>query len=117
MMDRFLMFRNATRPLSRYFVTQGSRTRHFHKITTDFITQDTTGNLVLKKVPVIIGNIGEAYVLIYPTVGEAFRDASFTAATQDRCKLSFFHNTQHFGLGETIPYIGGSCVDQGCVSF
>jgi hypothetical protein len=33
-------------------------------ITTDFITQDTTGNLVCKKVPVFIGNPGEAYVLI-----------------------------------------------------
>lgn len=38
-------------------------------------------------------------------------------ATQDRCKLTFFHNAQHFGLGETLPYIRGSCVDQGCVSF
>lgn len=68
-MNRSLMFRNAARPLSRYFVTQGSRTRHFHAITTNFITQDTTGNLVLKKVPVVIGNLGQAYVLIYPTVG------------------------------------------------
>jgi hypothetical protein len=35
-------------------VAQGSRTRHFHIITTDFITQDTTGNLVCKKVPVVM---------------------------------------------------------------
>ncbi|KAJ5426710.1 hypothetical protein N7465_001780 [Penicillium sp. CMV-2018d] len=94
MMNRFLMFRNAARPLSRYLVTQGSRSRHFHEITTDFITQDTTGNFV----PVVIGKPGQAYVLIYPAVGENFRDASFTAATPDRCKLPFFHNTQHFGL-------------------
>ncbi|OQE18556.1 hypothetical protein PENFLA_c021G07383 [Penicillium flavigenum] len=98
MMGRFLMFRNAARPPSRHLVAQGSRTRHFHRITTDFITQDTTGNLVCKKVPVIIGSPGEAYVLTSPAVGETFRDASSTAATQDRCKLSYFHDTQHFGL-------------------
>ncbi|CAG8146928.1 unnamed protein product [Penicillium nalgiovense] len=97
-MDRFLMFRNAGRPLSRHLVAQGSRTRHFHKITTDFITQDKTGNLVCTKVPVIIGSPGEAYVLTSPSVGETFRDASSTAATQDRCKLSYFHDTRHFGL-------------------
>lgn len=111
-MDRFLMFRNAARPLSRYFVAPGSWTRHFHEITTDFITQDTTGNLASKKVSVIIGNPGQAYVLISPSVGEDFRNASSTAATQDRCKLSFFHDTQHFGLGETLPCVGGSYLYQ-----
>ncbi|KAJ5373482.1 hypothetical protein N7517_005488, partial [Penicillium concentricum] len=97
-MARFLMFRNTARPLSPYFIAHASRTRHFHEITTDFITQDTAGTLVSKKVHVVIGNPGQAYVLIYPPVGEAFRAASSTAATQDRCKLSFFHDTQHFGL-------------------
>ncbi|KAJ5963423.1 uncharacterized protein N7479_003299 [Penicillium vulpinum] len=108
MIDKFLMCRNAARPLSRYFVTQGSQTRHFHQITTDFITQDRTGKLVSKKVPVVLGNPGQAYVLIPPPVGEAFRDASSTAATQDRCRVSFFHDTQHFGLGKALAYLGES---------
>ncbi|KAJ5704749.1 hypothetical protein N7536_000438 [Penicillium majusculum] len=85
MMNRSLMFRNAARPLSRYFVTQGSRTRHFHAITTNFITQDTTGNLVSR-------------CYREPRTSLCVDLPNRRRATQDRCKLTFFHNAQHFGL-------------------
>ncbi|CDM29011.1 hypothetical protein DTO013E5_1201 [Penicillium roqueforti] len=91
------MFRNAVRPLSRA-LARDSPTRHFHHIATEFIALDATGRPVSEKVPVVIGNPGQAYVLISPSVGEAFRDASSTASTRDRCKLTFFHDTKHFGL-------------------
>lgn len=95
------MFRNAVRPLSRA-LARDSPTRHFHHIATEFIALDATGRPVSEKVPVVIGNPGQAYVLISPSVGEAFRDASSTASTRDRCKLTFFHDTKHFGLSETL---------------
>ncbi|KAJ5260659.1 hypothetical protein N7524_008683 [Penicillium chrysogenum] len=36
-----------------------------------FITHDARGNLVTRKVPIIIGNLGETYVLIEQGVGSA----------------------------------------------
>ena len=79
--------------------------RCFHRLTTDFITHDARGNLVTRKVPIIIGNLGEAYVLIDPEVGTALCAASPTASASaasadDRCKLTFFHDSQHFGFGQ-----------------
>ena len=66
------MFRSAFRPLSSFPCPRSARTaRHFHHITTDFITRDTRGNLVTRKVPIIIGNPEEAYVLIEREVGSA----------------------------------------------
>jgi hypothetical protein len=55
-------------------------------------------------VPVIIGEPGETYVLIETEVGSAFRAASpfisaSAASAKDRCKLTFFHDSQHFGFG------------------
>lgn len=52
----------------------------------------------------IIGNPGETYVLIDTGVGTALRAASpFTSASaasaEDRCKLTFFHDSRHFGFG------------------
>ncbi|KAJ5587576.1 uncharacterized protein N7459_003341 [Penicillium hispanicum] len=78
--------------------------RYFHQVTTDFITRDTRGSPVTKKVPIIIGNPGEAYVLIDRGVGIALHAASpfssaSAASAEDRCKLTFFHDSQHFGFG------------------
>lgn len=55
--------------------------------------------------PIIIGNPGEAYILIDSGVGSALCAASpFTSASasraEDRCKLMVSHNTQHFGFGK-----------------
>lgn len=104
-MTRSHMFRSASRPFFRSHAGRPRTARPFHRITTDFITQDAKGSLVTERVPVIIGNPGEAYVLIYPSVGHAFRAASplasaSPASMQDRCTLMFFHDTQHFGFGE-----------------
>ena len=54
--------------------------------------------------PVIVGDPGEAYVLIEQEVGSALRAASpfmsaSAASAEYRCKLTFFHDSQHFGFG------------------
>ncbi|KAJ5921913.1 hypothetical protein N7516_009616 [Penicillium verrucosum] len=101
------MFRSAFRPFSSLRYTRGARTaRYFHRVTTDFITYNARGNLVTRKVPIIIGNPGETYVLIEIGVGSALRAASpfistSAASTEDRCKLTFFHDSQHFGFGSS----------------
>lgn len=79
----------------------------FHRVTTDFVNYDARGNLVVMKEPIIIGNPGEAYVLIDPGVGSALCAASpFTSASaaraEDRCKLTFFHDSRHFGFGKFV---------------
>ncbi|CAG8217649.1 unnamed protein product [Penicillium salamii] len=100
------MFRSSFPPFSSLRSTRSARTaRYFHRVATDFVTHDAGGNLVTRKVPVIIGNPGETYVLIEQGVGSALRAASpFTlasaASAEDRCKLTFFHDSQHFGFGK-----------------
>lgn len=89
------MFRSISRPFLSFHITNSTRAaRYFHRVTTDFITLEVNGNLIIKKVPVIIGNPGETYVLIDPEVGNALRAASpLTSASatiaEDRCKLTF----------------------------
>ncbi|OJD16311.1 hypothetical protein AJ78_03523 [Emergomyces pasteurianus Ep9510] len=103
------MFRSAYRPflsLHRATSTHRHTARYFHRVTTDFITHDVKGNLVTRKVSVIIGNLGETYVLIDPAVGSALRAASpfasaSAASAEDRCKLTFFHDSKHFGFGSS----------------
>ena len=60
-----------------------------------------------RKVPIVIGNPGETYVLIEQEVGSALRAASpfistSVASAEDRCKLTFFHDSQHFGFGTLL---------------
>lgn len=104
------MLRCASRPFSSLHDIKSARikssrvARYFHRVTTDFITSDASGNLATTKVPVFIGNPGETYVLIGTGVGTALCAASpFTstsaASAEDRCKLTFFHDSQHFGFG------------------
>lgn len=97
------MFRSASR--SFLSCTRNLRTaRNFHRATADFIDHDASGNLASRKVPVIIGNPGQAYVLIETWVGNALRAASpfaspSAAIAEDRCKVTFFHDEKHFGFG------------------
>ncbi|CAG8159406.1 unnamed protein product [Penicillium salamii] len=99
------MFRSAFRPFSSLRCTRSARTaRCLHRVTTEFIIHDTRGNLVTRKVPIFIGNPGETYILIEKEVGSALRAASpfistSAASAEDRCKLTFFHDSQHFGFG------------------
>ncbi|KAL4738984.1 hypothetical protein BDV11DRAFT_126692 [Aspergillus similis] len=101
------MFRSASRPFSSSYSTGSAcSARCFHRVTTDFINYDARGDLVVRKVPIIIGNPGEAYILIDPEVGSALRAASpFASASasraEDRCKLMFFHDSRHFGFGSS----------------
>ncbi|KAJ5497767.1 hypothetical protein N7453_006818 [Penicillium expansum] len=101
------MFRSAFRPFSSLQGTRSPRTaRCFHKVTTDFVTHDARGNLVTRKVPIIIGDPEETYVLIEKGVGSALCAASpstlaSTASAEDRCKLTFFHDSLHFGFGSS----------------
>ncbi|CAG8069883.1 unnamed protein product [Penicillium salamii] len=102
------MFRSAFRPFSSLRCTRSARTaRYFHRVTTEFIIHDTRGNLVTRKVPIFIGNLGETYVLIEKELGSALRAASpfistSAASAEDRCKLTFFHDSQHFGFGISL---------------
>ncbi|KAJ5264993.1 hypothetical protein N7505_007786, partial [Penicillium chrysogenum] len=100
-------FRCVVRPLSSFPCPRRARSaRLLHHVTTDFITHDGRGNQVTRKVPVIVGDPGEAYVLIEQEVGSALRAASpfmsaSAASAEYRCKLTFFHDSQHFGFGST----------------
>ncbi|CAG7940348.1 unnamed protein product [Penicillium salamii] len=92
------MFRSSFPPFSPWHSTRSACTaRYFHRVTTDFVT---------RKVPIVIGNPGETYVLIEQGVGSALRAASpfalaSAACAEDRCKLTFFHDSQHFGFGSS----------------
>jgi hypothetical protein len=77
--------------------------RYFHRVTAEFLNYDAQGKPVSTKVPAIIGNPGETYVLIYPEIGRALRAGSpryaSASGVEERCKLTFFHDSQHFGFG------------------
>ncbi|KAJ5921443.1 hypothetical protein N7466_009769 [Penicillium verhagenii] len=98
------MFRSAFRPIPplRYTKTP-CFARNFYWVTTDFIAHDERGNPVTRKVPIIIGDPEQNYVLIEQEVGSALRAASSlmsasAAISGDSCKLTFFHDSQHFGF-------------------
>ena len=80
------MFRSAFRPFSSMRYTRNAHTaRYFHHVTTDFITHDARGNIITRKVPIIIGNPGETYILIEEGVGNALRAASPFISTSAAC--------------------------------
>ncbi|KAJ5278570.1 hypothetical protein N7524_004723, partial [Penicillium chrysogenum] len=101
---RSTIFRYTFRPLSPFPCPRSARSaRLLHHVTTDFITHNTRGNLVTRKVPVIVSDPGETFVLIEQEVGSALRAASplmsaSAASAKYRCKLTFFHDSQHFGF-------------------
>ncbi|RAL09231.1 uncharacterized protein BO97DRAFT_427708 [Aspergillus homomorphus CBS 101889] len=96
------MFRSAVQSLYLLHTTRSAR--YFHRVTTNFINYDAQGDLLARKVPIIIGDPGQTYVLIDPTIGSALRaaspltPASSAARAEDRCKLTFFHDLQYFGF-------------------
>ena len=71
--------------------------RYFHWLTIDFITYNARGNLVTRKVPMIISSLGETYILIDPGVGTSlYATTPFTSASiasvEGRYKLTFFYD-------------------------
>ncbi|KAL2819486.1 hypothetical protein BJX63DRAFT_382176 [Aspergillus granulosus] len=98
------MFRRASWSFSLSSPRRACTARYLHRVTANFINYDARGNLVPRKVPAVIGNPGESYVLIEPGVGHALHAASprtppSAARAEDRCQLTFFHDSQHFGFG------------------
>lgn len=102
------MFRRIYQPSpSLYRARRFPLARQFHRATAESSNYDSRGNLVTEKVPVIIGDPGEAYVLVYPEVGRALRAAAsqphvsaVAPGIEERCKLTFFHDSQYFGFGK-----------------
>ncbi|PLB43279.1 hypothetical protein P170DRAFT_514539 [Aspergillus steynii IBT 23096] len=95
------MFRSVFRP-SRNYCLRLPTFRLLHRVTADFSSHDTDGNLVTRKVPIVVGDPGEHYVLIFPEVGRALcaeSHASAAATVRDKCKLMFCHNSRSFGAG------------------
>lgn len=97
------MFRGVSR-FSLCSTRRASAARYFRRMTADLINRDASGQLVVDKVPVIVGNPGEAYVLTDPKVGNALHAASplmsAAGSVGDRCQLTYFHDSQHFGFGK-----------------
>ena len=79
-----------------------------HRVTADFFNYDASGSLVSRKVPVVVGDPGETYVLIETAVVRALHagfnsvttTTTTTASAGNTCKLTFFHDSQCFGFGK-----------------
>ncbi|GAQ46195.1 hypothetical protein AtubIFM54640_004456 [Aspergillus tubingensis] len=111
-----MFYRAAYRfPTTLYRTRRSPSARYLHQVTADFQNYDSKGNLVTEKVPVIAGDPGETYLLVYPEVGSAFRAAAkkahISAPVADvipTCKLMFFHESQHFGFAQFAYHASAS---------
>lgn len=82
----------------------GSLALDAHQVTGEFSNYNTQGKLVTEKTFMVIGDPGETFVLIYPEIGRALcasDSASSITSTDGKCKLSFFHDSRHFGFGKS----------------
>lgn len=101
------MLRCVSRPFppSRVIKT-GPTARYFHRVAADFIDYATDGKPISTRESIIVGNPEETYVLIPPEVGRALQAGSLRhnpsayIGAEHKCKLTFFHDSQHFGFGE-----------------
>lgn len=94
--------------------SSGAVRRHFHQATGDFTSYDVKGVPTTTKVPIIVGEPGQTYVLVPTDIGRAFHTASLelneptrgisAEATDETCKATFFHDSQHFGVGGSSKY-------------
>jgi hypothetical protein len=104
------MLRWVPRPLAPPFSSRRpAGARCLHQVRGNFIDDDAKGPLVSTKVPIVLGDPGQTFVLVMPDIGRALYAASLHHAksttsggskpTEDRCKVTFFHDSQHFGFG------------------
>lgn len=98
------LFRAAVGPF--YYV---ATTRTCHIATGKFTNLESDGKLATKQVSIRVGDPGQTYVLIPTEVGFAVQASSCLAKTSsaalpehpDRLALKYFHDTQHFALGNS----------------
>ena len=82
-----------------------------HSRKAEFVTKDTHGSLESRIVNVWLGDPHEAFTLIPPEIGNAFKAAqlwqsgSTMTKDPDICPLTFYHNTHHFAHGTCHEYI------------
>ncbi|KAM5470231.1 hypothetical protein MauCBS54593_004116 [Microsporum audouinii] len=107
------MFRCLPRTFVSSFRPRGlsaQAVRHLHDVTGDFTTYNAKGVPISKKVDIAIGDPENTFVLVPIEVGSAFKAAAtrLTESTSsplisqgppERCKVMFFHDSQHFSLG------------------
>jgi hypothetical protein len=86
--------------------------RAFHNAIAEFTRLGPNGTLVTNEVSIRVGDSGEAYVCIPTEVGYALQagsclvhDSSALPKRPDRLTLSYFHDTQHFALGNRYTVI------------
>lgn len=65
------MFRRLCQPsASLYRARRIPLARQFHEVTADFLNyHHTRGNLITEKIPIVIGDPGQSYIMVYPKVG------------------------------------------------
>lgn len=85
--------------------------RAHHTATAKFTNLGPEGTPVTKEVSIQVGEPGDAYVLIPTEVGDALQagnnlvnSSSAPPKRPDRLTLSYFHDTQHFALGNSSPF-------------
>ncbi|WEW60541.1 hypothetical protein PRK78_006028 [Emydomyces testavorans] len=82
--------------------------RCYHRAIAKFLTRNPNGELSTTEIPIKIGDPEEAYIMIPPAIGLAFQAGSLTdnfavpTGIADRHKLTFFHDTRHFGCADSI---------------
>jgi hypothetical protein len=90
--------------------------RVFHTATAEFTNLGSEGTLVTKEVSIRIGDPGETYVCIPTDIGYALQTGSCLTNSSstlpkrlDRFSLSYFHETQHFALGNRPAVLMSGC--------
>lgn len=102
----------APRPFRAAIRRPCATVRACHNATAKFTKLEPDGALATKEVTISVGDPGEAYVLIPTEIGYALRAGSCLTSSPsalpkrpDRFALSYFHDTQHFAIGNHPPCI------------
>ena len=85
--------------------------RAIHSTKAEFVTNGSRGSLESRIVDVWLGDPYEAFTLVPPEIGNAFKVArlwqSGLTMTKDPdiCPLTFYHDTHHFAHGACHEYL------------